>query len=64
MARTKLLLVPAVVVTLCVPAADATARKKNNGKWSDAPGHSRVAPGNGNAADHRAAGHGDGRRMR
>jgi hypothetical protein len=57
MASKKLLLVPAVVVTLLVPAGDATARKKSHGKSWAAPGQVR-------ADDVRPAGVGDGRRMR
>ena len=55
----KLLLVPAVVASLLVPAADATARKKN-WKWDGGPpGHSQSR-----VDDHKPAGGGDGRRMR
>ena len=57
MASKKLLLVPAVVITLLVPSADATARKKNHGKSWAAPGAAVVD-------DKRPAGVGDGRRMR
>ena len=61
MAR-KLLLVPAVVVTLLVPTVDASsapARKKANWKLTDGG----VPVGIERAAEHRPSG-GDGRRMR
>lgn len=60
MAR-RLLLVPAVVVTLLVPAADGGAaphRKKSMRAWDTAP------PGQQRVADLRPVGGGDGRRMR
>ena len=59
MARKSLLIVPAVVVTLAVPATDASARRKN---WK-ADGAAKVT-GSPRADDVRPVGVGDGRRMR
>lgn len=58
MARKSLLIVPAVVVALVVPATDASARRKN---WKT-DGVAKVSPSK--ADEVRPAGVGDGRRMR
>jgi hypothetical protein len=57
----KLLLVPAVVVTLLVPTIDANAapHPKKNWKQSEC-----LPPGLERVAEHKPAGGGDGRRMR
>ena len=59
MARKSLLIVPAVVATLIVPATDASARRKS---WK-ADGTPKVT-GASRADDVRPVGVGDGRRMR
>ena len=59
MARKSLLIVPAVVVALAVPATDASARRKN---WKT-DGTVKVAASP-RADEVRPAGVGDGRRMR